>query len=104
MAKHLIKNLDEEGIIQLFRCTRTGIAWVENGKVGIGHSAHPNIDGTGSIRGMKKQGYWRQDARTERTHGYIYNIDRLVISDEYDQVAADHCNCAACRERRGGRV
>lgn len=83
----------------LYRCSNTGIAWVEDGTSGNGHSAHANIHGTGSVQGMKRQGYWEAKARVERTNGYIYNIDTLVISDKLDQIAADHCLCRACRER-----
>lgn len=88
--------------VELHRDPKTGIAWVEDGRSGCGHSAHPNIDKTGSIRGMKKLGYWRQDARCIQSHGYIYNIDRLVITDKLDQLAADECRCQACIERRQG--
>lgn len=84
-----------EPYIELHKCNRTGIAWVENGKAGCGHSAHPNIDSTGSVSGMKKLGYWAEDAQTVKTNGAIYNIDRLVVTDKYDQIAADHCDCGS---------
>lgn len=91
MAKVLLQQVSE--YVALYRDSRTGIAWVENGSTGNGHTAHPSIHASGSVRGMKKQGYWRKDDRTVRSHGYIYNIDRLVISDDLDQLAADHCRC-----------
>ena len=56
--------------VKLYRDTRTGIAWVANGTVGLGHSCHPNIDASGSVRGMKARGYWRKDDRTVRSHGF----------------------------------
>ena len=81
--------------VKLYRDTRTGIAWVADGESGCGHSAHPNIDATGSIRGMKERGYWRKDDRAVRSHGFIYNIDSLVVSDTLDQTARDHCRCTS---------
>lgn len=89
--KQVIKQIDE--CTTLYRDTRTGIAWVENGRVGLDHSSHPNIDATGSVRGMKKLGYWRQTDRTVRSNGSIYNIDRVVVSDELDELARQHCRC-----------
>lgn len=77
----------------LYRCSRTGIAWVEDYSTGTAHSAHPNIDGTGSVRGMKRLGYWRELDRTVRTRGTIYNIDSCVVTDELDEIARQHCRC-----------
>jgi hypothetical protein len=98
MAKNLIKKIDD--CTTLYRCPRTGIAWVENGHLGMSHSAHANIDSSGSIRGMRARGYWKKDCRTVRTNGAIYNIDTLIISDDLDKLAAEHCRCEACNERR----
>jgi len=86
--------------VDLHRDPRTGIAWVENGSTGCGHSAHPNIDASGSVRGMVSLGHWKKSERKIRSHGFIYNIDRLVVSDDLDQLAADECRCQACIERR----
>ena len=91
MKKTFIKMLDP--YIELHRCPRTGIAWVENGKIGLGHSAHPNIDVSGSIRGMKSLGYWARSAKCVSSHGFIYNIDLCVVDDKYDKIANDHCKC-----------
>jgi hypothetical protein len=88
--------------VELHRDMRTGIAWIENGRTGNGHSCHANIDATGSIRGMKKRGYWGRDDRCVKSHGYIYNIDTFVVTDAWDEVAAAECRCAACIERRSG--
>lgn len=86
--------------VKLYRCTRTGIAWVEDGTTGCGHSCHPSIDPTGSVAGMKKLGYWNKTDRTVRTHGFIYNIDILLAdSDEYDEIARKHCQCGANHAR-----
>lgn len=87
--KELIKEVSP--YIKLYRDTRTGIAWVENGELGIGHTCHPNIDRTGSITGMKKL-YWGE-CRTVRSHGFIYNIDRISTSDKYDELAREYCRC-----------
>lgn len=91
MNKVLIKKLSE--YVHLYRCPRTGLAWIENGNAGIAHSAHPNIHESGSVMGMKKLGYWDKKARAVRSHGFIYNIDSLIITDIYDQIAADYCQC-----------
>lgn len=85
---------------ELHRDRRTGIAWVKDGSTGTGHSAHPNIDASGSVAGMKARGYWRKDDRAVRSHGFIYNVDRLSVSDALDEIAAAECLCVGCAERR----
>lgn len=79
--------------VNLYRDTTTGIAFVEDGTSGCGHSSHPNIDASGSVRGMKYLGYWEKKARTVRSHGFIYNIDKVVVSDDLDEIARQHCQC-----------
>ena len=79
--------------VRLYSDPKSGIAWVENGEVGLGHSSHPNIAASGSVRGMKQLGYWEKDAKTVRSHGFIYNVDRVVVSDELDDLARQHCHC-----------
>ena len=84
--------------VKLYSDPKTGIAWVEDGTSGTGHSCHPNIDRTGSVRGMKSRGYWDKKDRTVRSHGWIYNIDKCVVSGDLDETARQHCNCGgACR-------
>lgn len=85
---------------EAFRDVKTGIFYIKNGRIGIEHCCHANIDGTGSVRGMKKLGYWKRKDRCIRSHGAVYNIDTLVIHDCIDQIAADYCMCVACRERK----
>lgn len=101
MAKILIKKLDQNA--SLYRDPKNGVAWVEDGNTGLGYSCHANIDETGSVDGMKARGYWGKADRTVRSHGFIYNIDTYVVNSEipYEQIAADACMCAACKERRG---
>lgn len=96
MSHIMIKEI--EPYIELYRDERTGIAWVENGKTGNGHSAHPNIDVSGSIKGMKLLGYWREDDVVVRCDGYYYNVSKRAIHDKYDQIAADYCRCEGCSE------
>jgi len=99
MARHtLIREIKD--CVELHRCPRTGIAWVEDGKTGNGYSAHPHIDSDGSVTGMKSLGHWKKSDRTLKTHGCIYNIDKVVINHEFDQVAANECQCEACSEQR----
>lgn len=73
----------------------TGIVWVENGKTGMGHSAHPNIDQTGSIPGMRSRYPSWRNVRIVLSHGWYYNIDVLAVNpeDPYDVFAAQHCQC-----------
>ena len=88
----------------LYRDTVSGIAWIEDGTSGVSISIHSNIDISGSVRGMKKLGYWRKADRTVRTHGYIYNIDSFVVDNNnpLEKLLADsECKCQACIERRG---
>lgn len=89
--KILLKTLGEYQ--HLYRDPVTGIAWVEDGSTGNGHTAHPNIDASGSVAGMRKRGYWGKEDRVVRSHGFLHNIDICAIHDKYDQVAADHCQC-----------
>ncbi len=60
---------------------------IENGSTGGGHSAHPNIDKTGSVKGMKSRGFWRKDDRTLKQGGFIYNMSSVFISDNLDALA-----------------
>lgn len=76
----------------LYRDTNTGIAWVEDGSTGCGHSCHPNINASGSVRGMRRRG-WSKGERVVRSHGFKYNIDRVIVSDEYDEIARQNCLC-----------
>lgn len=88
----------------LYRDTVSGIAWIEDGNAGVGISIHSSIDISGSVRGMKKLGYWRKTDRTVRSHGCIYNIDTLIVDNNnpLEKLLADtECKCQACIERRG---
>ena len=84
--------------IDLYIDPQTGITWVENGRTGTGHSAHPNIDESGSVEGMKRQ-YWGE-CRTVKSHGFIYNVDKVTYSDILDYLAFAHCKCIGCCGRR----
>ena len=89
--KTFVKTLAE--YIELHFDERTGIAWIEDGTAGVGHSCHSNIHASGSVLGMKKLGYWRKQDRVKRTHGFIYNIDTLVVTDKWDEIARQQCRC-----------
>lgn len=39
---------------------------------------HPSIHYTGSVRGMKKLGYWGKDDTCVRCGQYIYNMSRYT--------------------------
>ena len=97
--KRFIK--DVEPYCPLFIDDKTGIAWIENGSTGTGHSVHPNIDISGSVRGMKDKGYWDKSDKIVRSHGWQYNISQFVCSDKLDEIVANYCQCEGCQERRG---
>lgn len=60
---------------------------IENNSTGTGHSVHPNISETGSVKGMKEKGYWRKEDKTVKFNGFIYNTSEVVISDPIDALA-----------------
>lgn len=43
---------------------------------------HPSIHYTGSVRGMKRAGFWKKDDVCVRCGEYIYNLS-IVINDPY---------------------
>ena len=100
MAKKFIRQVGPHA--KLFRDTKTGIVWIADGATGLGFSAHPNIDESGSVEGMKELGYWGKDDRVVLSHGYYYNIDHwgYAEEDKYTKICCDECMCKACRERR----
>lgn len=107
--KQFIKEIEPSRI--LYRDDKTGIAWIEDGYTGCGISIHPNISSDGSVRGMKKQGYWRKEDRTVRSHGFIYNIDHVSFSWDKDSpyynlelLVAIECRCQGCLERKSKAV
>lgn len=67
---------------------------INNYSTGCGHSAHPNIDITGSVSGMKKLGYWRKEDITCKQGGFIYNISKISCSNPLDKL----CLCIESRE------
>lgn len=104
MAKQFIREV--KPYAKLYKDTNTGIAWIEDGSTGCGHSCHANIDSSGSVSGMKKLGYWDKEDRTVRSHGFIYNIDTFVIDkeNELDLIVAEECTCQGCSDRRARKI
>jgi hypothetical protein len=72
---------------QLCKIHRGKVVTIENNSVGIGHSAHANIDASGSVKGMKSLGYWGKNDVTLKQGGFIYNLSTVVISDPLDALA-----------------
>ena len=100
--KKMIREINE--YTTLYRDDVAGIVWIEDGSTGMGISVHSNISNTGSVRGMKDRGYWGRKDRTVRSHGWIYNIDTLIVDNNnpLEKLLADtECKCQACIERRG---
>ena len=98
MTKRLIKEI--KPYIELFINDKTGIAWIENGSTGNSHSVHPNISASGSVKGMKQLGYWREEDVTKKCNGRIYNISEFVVTDELDKIVSKYCKCEKCIERK----
>lgn len=98
--KQVVRQIEDHKT--LYRDDRTGIAFIEDGTVGLSYSVHPNIDASGSTIGMKKLGYWGKKDRVVRCNGFKYNIDHLVYDEnnKYEKIVADECRCDACVERR----
>ena len=71
----------------LCQIKRKNIVVIENYSTGGGYSAHPNIDKTGSVSGMKRLGYWKKDDKTVKQDGFIYNISSVYISNNLDALA-----------------
>ncbi len=88
--------------VNLYRDDKSGIAWIEDGRTGLGISVHANISVTGSVVGMKNLGYWGRKDRTVRSHGWIYNIDSFVCDKEnkMEMIVSEECRCKGCIEKR----
>ena len=89
--KKKIAQVNEHAV--MYKDSTTGIVWIEDGSTGLGHSAHPNIDASGSERSMKIFGYWGKNDRCVESHGFIYNTDLCVLSTPLDKLAAQNCEC-----------
>lgn len=98
--KQFIRKIEEH--VNLYRDDKNGIAWIEDGRTGLGISIHANISSSGSVSGMKVRGYWGKKDRTVRSHGWIYNIDSFVCDkdNKLEMIVADECRCQGCIERR----
>lgn len=59
---------------------------IENYSVGIGHSAHPNIDQSGSVEGMKNLGYWHKTDLIIKARGFYYNMSLIATSCLLDEL------------------
>ncbi len=70
-----------------------GVAWIEDGTTGLIHSCHPYIDGSSCLAVMHILKGWGPDDRTVESNGLLFNIDRYVVRDELDRIAAGWCIC-----------
>lgn len=95
-----------KGWFKLYRDDRSGIAWIGDGRTGLGISVHANISNTGSVSGMKALGYWGRKDRTVRSHGWIYNIDSFVCNEDnkLEMIVTNECRCQGCIERKLQKV
>lgn len=100
MAKKFIREVAPYA--NLYKDTINGIAWIEDNSTGLGISVHPNIDESGSVKGMKNLGHWGKYDRIVTSHGWKYNIDRFVCDKEnrFETIVANECMCQGCMERR----
>ena len=67
---------------------KKGIIGIKNYSQGFMNIAHPNIDSSGSVSGMKKLGYWGKTDKIEKVFGCNVNKSKIVISDEIDNFIA----------------
>lgn len=102
--KQFIRKFEEH--VNLYRDDKNGIAWIKNGRIGIGISVHANISSSGSVLGMKARGYWGKKDRTVRSHGWIYNIDSFVCDkgNDLEMIVSNECRCQGYIERRMKKV
>ena len=73
MSKKFIKEV--KPYAKLYKDTNTGIAWIEDGSTGCGHSCHANIDS--------------------------FVIDK---ENELDLIVAEECTCQGCIDRRARKI
>ncbi len=100
--KKFIKEVNQNA--KLYRDDKTGIAWIEDGSTGMSHSIHPNIDSSGSVRGMKNLGYWDKQDKIVKSHGFKFNISKVVVTDELDKIVSMYCQCETCQNKRNYEV
>lgn len=75
--------------INLYRDDKSGIAWIEDGTTGTGVSVHPNIDSSGSVRGMKDRGYWGKKDRTILKGGN--KMEKITLDMCYGYKGSSNC-------------
>lgn len=95
--RELVREIEPH--IKLYRDPATGLAWVENGRAGCGHSCHPNMAASGSLLQRSAREVYGPDARLVTSHGFIYNTSMVVGEDEYDEIARQHCQCGGNHEK-----
>jgi len=100
MSKTLLRQVNKYQ--PMYIDNNTGIVWIEDGSTGMGISVHPNIDVTGSVKGMKELGYWDKTDKIVRSHGYNYNISKFVCNedDTLEMIVSENCQCEECIKRR----
>jgi len=59
---------------------------IKNLTLGIPHIAHPNMDKSGSVDKMRKEGGWNTDKVLEMFGGYV-NLDKIQIEHPLDALA-----------------
>lgn len=62
------------------------ICTIWNESLGMEHCAHPNIDKTGSVKGMKSRGFWREEDKIYSKGGYHFNMSKVTFSDDLDRL------------------
>lgn len=86
MAREVLQQIDHHTV--LVRDSQTGIASVEDGRIGIRHSCHPNISTSGNPRQV-----YGPHGRIKRANGCAYNTADCIVSDELDELARRNCLC-----------
>jgi hypothetical protein len=86
--------------IDLYKDTRTGLAWAKNSKTGRVISVHPFISARESSKGMLSAGFWSRKDKLITTYGRTFNVSVFNCKDRVEAIIADTCECEACKKRK----
>lgn len=78
---------NEDGIFRYMVTfkVKNGVIIMKNHSVGVTHSCYANIDGTGSLAGMRANHRWKNDA-VVRAHGCYFNLSKESMHNPIEAV------------------
>lgn len=65
---------------------RSGVCQIKDFTSGGAFTCHPSIDKSGSVRGMKSNGYWAKDDQIVEAFGCKHNIDKIRCDSLGDEL------------------